>query len=299
MREVASEPEHALLGLVCLVCGARQRLLFESRKYSYYRCESCGLVSTNPIPDAGAIAAHYEKNYADGNYAVLEQLSPDYLRVYEAYVPILERALRSSGRQLSGATVLDVGCFTGDFLGVIRERGAEGYGIELQAAAAKIAESRLPGRVFCGDLTSARLPVAEFDVITALGVIEHLPEPLSLISRAAEMLRPGGIFMIQTPDSGSLMARAMGRRWPPYTPVEHIHLFSRKSLRSVLTEREFTDVTFQKHWKWLTPSYVYAMLQTFGPSLHRVLRPIELLPRICTEIPLPFYVGEIIVIARK
>jgi hypothetical protein len=106
--------------------------------------------------------------------------------------------------------------------------------------------------------------------------------------------------MLETPDSGSLMARAMGRHWPPYTPVEHIHLFSRDSLRRALRHLGFSEPTCTPHWKWLTPSYVYRMLQTFGPDFRRLLEPVSgAIPRACGEIPLPFYIGEIIAIARK
>ncbi|MBU0548514.1 MAG: class I SAM-dependent methyltransferase, partial [Candidatus Omnitrophica bacterium] len=113
-------------------------------------------------------------------------------------------------------------------------------------------------------------------------------------------LKPGGLLVVQTPDTSSVLARFMKKRWPPFTPVEHIHLFSRKSLIGALEKIGFKDITVQKHRKVLTIKYVYEMLSTFGPEFQRLARPLyRFLPDGIKRCCLPFYIGEIVVIARK
>jgi SAM-dependent methyltransferase len=247
------------------------------------------------------IEAHYAKKFREGNYALLRTYSEQYLSVYQGFVKVLERKLRSYSLTLGGLTVLDIGCFTGEFLGLLKDKGVAGsYGLELQPEAVEIASKRLPGCIFQADVFSKDFPAVPCDVITLLGVIEHVIEPVRLLRRAYDLLNQGGVLMLQTPNSASLLAHVMGKFWPPYAPVEHIHLFSKKALHRVLDDMGLVDITFYPHWKKLPIGYVYHMLQHFGPELHSISLPFfKLLPHFVTNLPLPFYAGEMIVTAQK
>ena len=285
---------------VCVVCGTNQRFIFEYQAYYYYRCPSCGLVSTYPLPDSAAIEAHYARKFKEGNYQLFREYSEQYIRVYSGFVQTLDCKLQSYALKFRGLKVLDIGCFTGDFLELLQSRGADVYGLELQGQAVEIANRNLPGRIFKADVFSNDFPQMEFDIITLLAVIEHVIDPVKLLRRSAELLKEGGILMLQTPNSASFLARAMGKLWPPYAPIEHIHLFTRKSLELALRELGFEDITYNPHWKRLPIAYVYNMMQNFGPEFYRLFRPLYLLlPRSTTNISLPFYIGEMSVTARK
>jgi 2-polyprenyl-3-methyl-5-hydroxy-6-metoxy-1,4-benzoquinol methylase len=196
--------------------------------------------------------------------------------------------------------VLDVGCFTGEFLQILKTRGADVYGLELQSRAVEIANRKLDGRVFQADIDQANFPEMSFDLISLLGVIEHVVEPLRLLSRAQELLSPGGLLLIQTPNSGSLLARSMRGLWPPYAPVEHIHLFSRQSLTVALRKLGFAEIIYEAHRKKLPIDYVFNMLQNYGPEFHRLFKPVYTrLSKRLTQLSLTFYVGEMLVIAHK
>jgi len=88
--------------------------------------------------------------------------------------------------------------------------------------------------------------------------------------------------------------------WPPYAPVEHIHLFTRRGIRLLLEANGFRILDTRSHWKKLPVSYVYNMLQNFGPEFHRLLKPLySVLPRFVRNAVLPFYIGEMIVVAAR
>jgi 2-polyprenyl-3-methyl-5-hydroxy-6-metoxy-1,4-benzoquinol methylase len=284
----------------CVVCKSEQQPMFAYHSYHYYRCPRCLHVTTYPIPDKNTIFKHYDRKFNEGNYQLLRDFSQDYRKIYDYYVQILNGELSKRGLRWDGLKVLDVGCFTGEFLQLLKAQGADVYGLELQSRAVEIANRKLDGRVFQVDIDRADFPQMSFDLISLLGVIEHVVDPMRLLLRSQELLRPGGLLLIQTPNSGSLLARSMRGLWPPYAPVEHIHLFSRQSLTAALLQMGFSEVIFEAHRKKLPVDYVFNMLQNYGPEFHRLFKPVYTrLPEQLTRLSLTFYVGEMLVLAHK
>src|SRR5262249_61330574 len=78
------------------------------------------------------------------------------------------------------------------------------------------------------EATLARL--GSFDVIVMLDVIEHLPDPDTMLRLLGRHLAPGGIIVITTGDFGSLVARLSGRHWRLMTPPQHLWFFTGDSL---------------------------------------------------------------------
>lgn len=285
---------------ICLICGENQKFKFKIRGYDYYRCRSCGFLSIYPLPDSATIEAHYAQAFKDGNYGLGQEYMKYYLKVYKDYVKKLEDRLYSYGLNLSGLKILDIGCFSGELLELLKEKGADVYGLELQEEGVKIANRKLLGRIFKADIFSNNFPQMKFDIVILTGVIEHVVNPVKLLRRSAEVLNPGGILMLQTPDSTSFLSRILGRYWPPCAPVEHIHLFSKRSLEEALCEAGFEHIKFKAHWKILPFAYIYNNLRNFGPEFFKILKPFyNLLPQSVLNKSLPFYIGEVIVFARK
>jgi hypothetical protein len=141
-------------------------------------------------------------------------------------------------------------------------------------------------------------PQNKYDIITMLGLVEHVTDPYKLIKRSYQLLKKDGMLMIQTPNSTSLLAKTMGKFWPPYSPIEHIHLFSRKSLELALLNAGFKDISYQSHVKKLPVGYVYNMLNNFGPEIHALLKPVDIILD-SSRLKFPFYIGEMIVTATK
>lgn len=282
----------------CLVCRSPQKLAFHYHRFNYFRCPQCGLVSTLPYPTEKQIISHYHKKFQAGNYLLLRRYAQDYLKIYQDMAHRLNIYLQNHDQTLKKAKLLDVGTFTGEFLEAASSLGADVYGTELQQEAVQIAQKKFPGKVTTANVLNTRFPNKNFDVITLLGLIEHVVNPDKLLRRVTKLLKSGGVIMLQTPNSGSLLAHAMGKYWPPYAPVEHIHLFSRQSLEMLLAKNGFTNIIFQKHIKKLPLNYVYQNMQNFGPEFHRLLKPFSgSITR--SNLTLPFYGGEMILLARK
>jgi 2-polyprenyl-3-methyl-5-hydroxy-6-metoxy-1,4-benzoquinol methylase len=280
----------------CIVCNGTQKRSFTYQGYDYYRCGQCGHVATLPYPSDQVIDEHYANQFKSGNYSVahlneVARSSPcyQYLKLLTSWFS------RSHKGSLEGKEILDIGCFTGELLALLEKAGATVTGIELQREAAKIAQNRVFGTVMNESVFSADLKDKSFDVVVLSGVIEHVADPRRLVEKSVQLLKADGVLLIQTPNSGSWLARVFRQLWPPYQPVEHIHLFSHHSLKLLMNEFGCTEVHFQNHWKSLQIDYVYKMLATFGAEFHKLLRPFyKICPNFILRIFLPFYGGEML-----
>ena len=236
---------------ICLVCGDIQSRRFEYQEYHYYQCRSCRLVSTYPLPEEQIVEEHYSHKFVEGNYRLLQDYAEQYKSVYETFTKVLSDTMVVQGKSLKGTSILDIGCFTGEFLELLQSRGADVFGLELQSEAVAIANAKLPGKVYKADFFGNEFPQREFDAITLMGVVEHVVDPVRLIQRTHQLLSKNGIIMLQTPNSGAFLARSRGKHWPPYQPIEHIHLFSDQSLFQLLKDSGFQDIKVTRHVKKL------------------------------------------------
>jgi 2-polyprenyl-3-methyl-5-hydroxy-6-metoxy-1,4-benzoquinol methylase len=155
-----------------------------------------------------------------------------------------ERGRRASGRRLldligrhvTGGRLLDAGCGHGLLLDEARGRGFEVLGLEISRHAAAHARS-LGLDVLEVPLEDFQLPPeGGFDAIVLADVIEHLGDPQAALDRCVELLRPGGILCVITPDPSSPVARLAGSRWWGFLPA-HTYLLPRRTLRELLAAR--------------------------------------------------------------
>jgi 2-polyprenyl-6-hydroxyphenyl methylase/3-demethylubiquinone-9 3-methyltransferase len=105
---------------------------------------------------------------------------------------------------LAGKTVLDVGCGGGILAEAMAARGARVTGIDLSEKSLRVAELH---RLESGaDLTYERAMAeefaarhaGEFDVVTCMELLEHVPEPASVVAACARLIRPGGQVFFST-----------------------------------------------------------------------------------------------------
>ncbi len=137
--------------------------------------------------------------------------------------------------------LLDVGCGAGSLLQAAHDNGWDAQGIDVSASAVSYARN-LGFEVFHGELSEAKLANGQFDVITAVEILEHLFDPVATVNEIHRLLRPGGLFWLTTPNCRSLAARLMGLGWRVVSPPEHLQLFSVEGLRTLLFRAGFTEV---------------------------------------------------------
>ncbi|MBI5543557.1 MAG: class I SAM-dependent methyltransferase, partial [Deltaproteobacteria bacterium] len=137
--------------------------------------------------------------------------------------------------------LLDVGCGTGDFLDHARSMGWGAEGVEPSRLASERARER-GFKVFTGTLEAYREQGArpEWDAVSLLNVLEHVPDPARYVHQCRELLRPeiGRLAVVVPNDFSEVQAaaaQALGtaKRWWVAAP-DHINYFDFVSLERLL-----------------------------------------------------------------
>jgi SAM-dependent methyltransferase len=248
----------------CLICDGSGKPYAIKNGCSLYCCSQCKLIFVWPMP-ADSLAV-YEGDYFTGASQGFGY--KDYDADKQVMVPTFQRYLRRIARYLPpgpGKRVLDVGAATGFFLNLARKEGWEPAGIEPSDTAASLARQKNL-EVKTGVLVPGMYPSASFDVITLWDVLEHVPDPVATMSLVVDMLKPGGIVAINTPDASSLWAKIMGRSWHLLCPPEHLCLFSHAALDRLLGQTGLTMLERDKIGKSFTLQYVAQTLAHWRKS---------------------------------
>jgi 2-polyprenyl-3-methyl-5-hydroxy-6-metoxy-1,4-benzoquinol methylase len=112
----------------------------------------------------------------------------------------------------------------------MRTLGWEVQGLEPDPEAAAVARDAYKLPVLAGTLEEARLPDASFDAVTLSHVIEHVPEPATILAACARLLKRGGKLVVLTPCSKSLGHAVFRRSWFHLDPPRHLHIFSTQAI---------------------------------------------------------------------
>jgi 2-polyprenyl-3-methyl-5-hydroxy-6-metoxy-1,4-benzoquinol methylase len=138
----------------------------------------------------------------------------------------------------SPRTFLDVGCATGMLLQWMQGRGWGVQGVDVCRESAEYGERVRGVRIRAGTLEEARFPDRSFAVAHFSHLIEHVSDPRAFLREVRRVLRDDGRAVITTPNIEGLQARLFGARWRSAI-VDHLVLFSRRTLRRVLAEEGF------------------------------------------------------------
>lgn len=152
--------------------------------------------------------------------------------------------------------LVDVGCGNGQFLARMRSLGWEVLGVEPDSEAARVASERFGLTVIPSTLEEAKLPEASIDAITMNHVIEHVPDPISLLAECRRILRPGGTVVVVTPNLQSLGCRVFKADWRGWEVPRHLVIFSPKALRlcaerAGLTINSLRTTARSARWMWV------------------------------------------------
>ena len=129
----------------------------------------------------------------DSEFRPLHQINPLRLDWINSHVP------------LDGKRVLDVGCGGGILSDSMARKGAEVLGIDLSAKALKVAQlhaleagtTNVAYREVSAEALAAEQP-GSFDVVTCMEMLEHVPDPASVVRSCAALAMPGGWVFFST-----------------------------------------------------------------------------------------------------
>lgn len=164
---------------------------------------------------------------------------------------------------VTGLRVADIACGTGYGTRMLSEAGASGVlGMDLSKDAVSASKA-----LYCDPKVSYAVADAqklreisdnEFDVVVSFETIEHLPDVEAYLAEMARIIRPGGIFVVSTPDRrlASVMHCFRGRPTNPH----HIREYTEPELLEVISTRFAIETiygqAFVSRWLVLWPVQV-------------------------------------------
>ncbi len=200
----------------------------------YRRCAGCGTAVRDPKPPPAhfdvADDAHdfYGRRY--WNEYCRERHLPDIGARMRA--DLSDRCLFWLERLLEVTSppgrLLEIGCGHGGFVRLAREMGWEATGTELSPWVVDFVRRAFDVPVHRGRLETLALEPG-FRCIAAFDVLEHLNDPEETVRRAADLLAPDGVLVLQTP-----WFRGEGPDWAMFQEEEHVHLFTAEAVRLLL-----------------------------------------------------------------
>ena len=197
--------------------------------YQYYNCICCDVLFIHPQP-TNDLKKIYPSNYYSFNdepksisFKIKNRLDRFYLKKKLNKLPQKE------------LHVLDVGGGNGRLCDIIIKadnRVVHTQIVDIDESAEKTALQK-GHRYFCGLMENFN-STQQYDVILMLNLIEHVADPKAVLQKAKQLLSPGGIIILQTPNFKSLDARLFkDSNWGGYHCPRHWVIFNKKSFLSL------------------------------------------------------------------
>lgn len=273
-----------LESVACNLCGSTRAAHCFNKpgsltgiNFNIVRCEKCGMRYVNPRLSAAAIERLYSEDYFRGDGF---DSSVNYTEELQSDSPP-EEAVRALRRIRSmypdAARILEVGPGMGSFMRMASEAGYEISGLELSAFAVQELTA-LGLDVMQGGFPEPRIADASMDVVVAIEVIEHVPDPMRFLCEVRRILKPGGLFYYETGNAECEQAMRLGAAWDYIMPEGHLYYFSPRHMTGYMEKTGF-DAAYPN---WSRPDRtVSRLLRTAGLRDEGEILPQGLRGRLC------------------
>lgn len=193
------------------------------------------------------------------NYDLLTKLNPWRLRKYRKFTKFYSTFHE---------TLLDIGCAYGHFLKLLK-KNYKVYGMDISEYALKIASKRIDCEIKQGDVEKNIPFKRNFDIITALSVIEHLENPEKAIKNIHNHLNDKGLFCFEVPTISNKRSKFIYNRF--YSKDEtHVFIKSADEIKDFVSSCGFKKLAifcsffpiFTKQKNWVDNfSVIYGVFQ--------------------------------------
>jgi len=267
-KEILAHPQRS-----CRLCGAHGSVLHSGLAdrqspvpgvWSFRRCvnRQCDLTWLDPLPLEQELAKAYGDYYTHerrdataGLFArAMNTMKSGYLAsrfgyregvgalariagwapwLYPGRPPELDLSVMWLEAARTGR-LLDIGAGSGWLVENMNALGWNAQGLDVDPVAVSNARER--GLNFHqGSVADQHYSEATFDAVTLCHSIEHVSDPVALVTECLRIVKPGGQVIMVTPNTDSLGHRVFGRAWFPLDPPRHLLLFNRRSMTSMIT----------------------------------------------------------------
>lgn len=178
------------------------------------------------------------------------------------------RRFEQFGQYIKGKKILDFGCGNGGFLDIAKPYTYHAYGLEVQSDVR--AMLRQHGMDVVADLNE--LPDSDFESVFMFHVLEHLSNPIEVLSAIKSKMAPGGKIIVEVPHAEDFLLSYLdvpGFREHTHTSEIHMVLHTPTSLAKFLEEAGFANIRVEGVQRYSLNNHMY-WLQTGKPGGMRV-----------------------------
>lgn len=249
---------------VCYLCGKQGELFYRNLvdylfgspgDWSFRKCSDpeCGLIWLDPRPTLSEIGKAYQSYYTHGRSSDVQQTrSAGIVRAILHTISISILGLRVERRRykcmyldkMPPGRLLEVGCGNGKRLARLQTLGWEVTGQEIDPIASEYVRKARGIDVHTGPLETMEIAV-KYDVVIMSHVIEHVHDPVALLTACNRVLEKNGLLVLLTPNAASYGHRKFGATWRGLEPPRHLHLFTSKTLVQISQQAGFSH---QRCW---------------------------------------------------
>jgi glycosyltransferase involved in cell wall biosynthesis len=214
----------------CPICGKDKGLKFliqhsnSGVESALFECRYCKVQFWEPFQGPGK--EWYEKSNA---LARIDILKPTVKKSY--HKEFLKRHKNFSKNE----KIIDFGCGAGDLIGVLRKKGCNAWGVDVDEGAVKIAKKHFGANDLYGmsfEKFFAKNTKEKFDIITLFEVLEHLDNPLEVIYNLEKLLKPNGKIVLSTPSRNRILANLASWDFPPH----HLSRWNKEAVSSLFNK---------------------------------------------------------------
>jgi 2-polyprenyl-3-methyl-5-hydroxy-6-metoxy-1,4-benzoquinol methylase len=261
----------------CPFCNSNQRTLAYGAaqdwsfgcapgKWNYWDCTVCKSLYLDPRPTQSTIGLAYAKYYTHATHEpgsilhilktrlrneCLSHLLHADLKPSLHLPKLLNGLLTSISKRVSvpfgwmelaklpKGRFIDVGCGGGLSVGIAQQLGWDAMGLELDPVAVNEAQ-RNGLNILEGSYEQLAHYPSQFDCIMSSHVLEHVHDPLDMLTKIKASLKPGGIFLLTLPNSLSALRFHFGANWRGLEAPRHLAIPSQTRLAELLKELGFT-----------------------------------------------------------
>jgi 2-polyprenyl-3-methyl-5-hydroxy-6-metoxy-1,4-benzoquinol methylase len=213
-----------------------RRVLFRYDQANLIYCNACGFVFSDRFVRIKPDIKKYEGFYEEESAARFNWAMEVLVRLFR-----FSRAFQISMLAPKAKTILDVGSGRGwmlfylrKYFGFIRTAGTQ-----ISRNAVEFSRKKLGLEIFDRDLLDVDFGGSRFDTITIWHVLEHVAKAEETVWRIRDLLKPGGLFVVEVPNFCSWTSGWTGKYWLGLDLEYHITFFTPFALIALLEKYQF------------------------------------------------------------
>jgi ubiquinone/menaquinone biosynthesis C-methylase UbiE len=251
----------------CLSCGHDSSHFFIKAKddlsgmpgeFGFVQCDSCNLVYQNPRITLENIPTYYDDDYIAyrkrSDWGILskfhkrsmEKHDLEKLEIVNKYISLTQ-----------SSKCIDLGCAVGSFSALLRKKFfCESWGLDFKDFSEECKKSDVS--FIQGTVDTMPSMKGYFDLVTMWHFLEHDYDPLNTLKKTRQILKEGGLAIIEVPRLDSLSYKMFKNKWPGLQAPQHTALYSQTTLRDIVSRSGLEIIDYLPYGAFPPFFYWYA-----------------------------------------